>query len=78
MAGDFNEDSIVDAADYIGWRKSNGPLGDYENWRANFGQAAHGRALFSHLTSVPEPSSLVLVMVACGYFFPRRSVQGSD
>jgi hypothetical protein len=37
VAGDFNEDGAVDAADYVVWRKSDGTQKSYEAWRANFG-----------------------------------------
>ncbi len=52
LSGDYNQDTVVDAADYVVWRKTvdstsdfradgNGDgvidAGDYEVWRANFG-----------------------------------------
>lgn len=56
LAGDFNNNGIVDAGDYIVWRNSNGQSGanlpadanndgrvnslDYPIWRANFGATA--------------------------------------
>jgi len=39
---DFNRDGVVDAADYVGWRKHDGTPAGYLNWRANFGSAAPG------------------------------------
>ena len=49
LAGDYNNNGIVDAADYVLWRNG-GPLqndptagvqpGDYNIWRANFGRTA--------------------------------------
>ena len=55
LAGDYNRDGVVDAADYVVWRKTlgsdtelaadgsrNGVIdpADYELWRANFGAIA--------------------------------------
>lgn len=39
LAGDYNADQIVDAADYVTWRKSGSTLG-YVAWRSNFGRVA--------------------------------------
>jgi hypothetical protein len=40
--GDFNNDTKVDAADYVWWRNANGSIADYNTWRANFGQTVAG------------------------------------
>lgn len=71
VAGDYNGDGIVDAADYTVWRDSLGSTvdlaadgdgnlivdgGDYEIWRTNFG-ATSGPAAGS---SVPEPATAIL------------------
>ena len=73
MTGDYNNNGIVDAADYVLWRNG-GPLQndptngvqaeDYNVWRANFGRTA-GPAAGSSLagSSVPEPAGLI---IACG------------
>jgi hypothetical protein len=37
LAGDFNRDGMVDAADYVFWRKNYDSSPGYETWRANFG-----------------------------------------
>lgn len=73
LAGDFNADGVVDAADYTVWRDGLGgdyDLGDYEQWRANFGAGQPEPALSSPPTSspiasppptnatIPEPSAL--------------------
>ena len=42
LAGDYNLDGIVDAADYILWRKTDGTQEGYDRWRANFGRSAGG------------------------------------
>jgi hypothetical protein len=47
MHGDFNDDGIVDAADYVVWRAGLGTTytqADYDLWRANFGAGSTGMA----------------------------------
>jgi autotransporter-associated beta strand protein len=62
--GDHNEDGIVDAADYVLWRKdpanNGGTPGGYQDWRANFGETGPG-AGGGNGGAVPEPSTLVLL-----------------
>jgi PEP-CTERM motif len=74
-AGDFNSDGVVDAADYVFWRKNDGSPGGFTTWRANFGKTggATGASALQggfvrYVTSgvgtggtVPEPSSVLLV-----------------
>ena len=36
-AGDYNGNGVVDAADYVVWRKTGGSATDYTTWRTNFG-----------------------------------------
>jgi hypothetical protein len=64
LPGDYNNNGIVDTADYVVWRKSNinGQQG-YNDWRTNYGRTSgSGSAVAS---SVPEPS-LLGVLVAAG------------
>ena len=46
--GDFNQDGVVDAADYVVWRKSPSTFGGdpngYNTWRTNFGATVTGAA----------------------------------
>jgi GH35 family endo-1,4-beta-xylanase len=60
LAGDFNGDGAVDAADYVVWRKNNtsGQQG-YDDWRTNFGSPAPGSGA---VAAVPEPASIVLAL----------------
>ena len=74
LAGDYNDDGIVDAADYTVWRDalaSGAPLlnetaslgtvdsADYDAWKTHFGeQAGTGAGSFA---SVPEPASFMLL-----------------
>jgi hypothetical protein len=39
LPGDINGDGVVDAADYVAWRKDGGTQDDYDTWRAHFGQS---------------------------------------
>jgi hypothetical protein len=68
LAGDFNVDGVVDAADYVVWRNGVGTIythADYDLWRAHFGltAAALDVSLSSELAArVPEPASAVLLL----------------
>lgn len=75
LAGDYNNDRIVDAADYIVWRKLAGTNGTLPNeteslgqidgddltaWQTNFGATAgEGGAT----TSIPEPTAVLLALL---------------
>ncbi len=71
IAGDYNNNGVVDAADYVLWRNG-GPLqndpnpgnstAQYNQWVANFGKPQSGSS--SSLGAVPEPASLALVALA--------------
>jgi autotransporter-associated beta strand protein len=73
LAGDYNDDGVVDAADYVAWRKNVGqpagtlpndptglPIGDdqYNTWTSNFGATPSGSG-----GAVPEPSALALAAI---------------
>ena len=63
LAGDYNGDGKVDAADYVVWRKDPASFGGdpagYNTWVANFGNMAGSGS--GGLSAVPEPSCLVLL-----------------
>ena len=61
--GDFNQDGIVDAADYVVWRKTGGSQAGYNDWRTHFGQTS-GNGAAASVNVVPEPSSLALLILA--------------
>jgi hypothetical protein len=66
ISGDFNGDGTVNAADYVVWRKGLGTIytqSDYNDWRAHFGQSAGSGAGASVNTAVPEPTTLVLLLM---------------
>jgi hypothetical protein len=76
VAGDYNSNGVVDAADYVIWRKKLGPgslpneggispgvvdAADYNFWRSRFGATSgSGAALVD--SAVPEPGALVLCL----------------
>lgn len=79
LLGDYNDSGVVDSADYVLWRNTLGQSGaglaadgnnsgtidsgDYDVWRAHVGQSAGGGALANSV--VPEPSTLMLLALAC-------------
>jgi hypothetical protein len=87
VPGDYNNNGLVDAADYVVWRKNQGttnplpndPIGgtigsaQYDQWRSHFGQTAGSGAGVSTNATVPEPAMLVmLIMAALGVSTRRR------
>jgi hypothetical protein len=82
LAGDYNQDGSVDAADYVIWRKHDGtttalpndPLGGkigpdhYNQWRTHFGQSTANAAAS---TTIPEPPTAVLLLLAAAAHFLR-------
>jgi T5SS/PEP-CTERM-associated repeat protein len=77
LAGDYNLNGAVDAADYVVWRKTLGQTGDglpadgdgdgmidtgdYDVWRTNFGLTAGAAAATS--AAVPEPETLLSLII---------------
>jgi hypothetical protein len=74
LAGDYNEDGSVDAADYVVWRNNLGGTmlpnetvspgivdqEDFSEWRSHFQSAALGAAG----SAVPEPAALFTALSA--------------
>jgi hypothetical protein len=89
VAGDYNNNGTVDAADYVLWRKYQGtthtlpndPTGgtigtaQFTTWRSHFGQPSGSGSGATGFASaaVPEPSTLVLLMFAAASWCLRRS-----
>jgi probable HAF family extracellular repeat protein len=78
IPGDFNHDGTVDAADYVVWRKNPGGIytqNDFNTWRANFGQTAGSGSIAAANATVPEPTTLVMLIVATvGIRLRRRQI----
>ncbi len=67
-APDYNSNGVVDAADYVVWRKGLGTQAEYDNWRSQFGALTSGTGASISLDAgsfaVPEPMALRLVGTA--------------
>jgi hypothetical protein len=64
LAGDYNADGKVDAADYVVWRKTDGSQAGYDLWRTNFGRTAgSGSGASSGLGAVPEPATWTFILL---------------
>jgi pectate lyase len=85
LAGDYNNDGIVNAADYTVWRDNLGgtslpfnetaSLGtvdqaDYDAWKANFGATSDSGGAAGNL-AVPEPAAIVLLLFGSAAFIGR-------
>ena len=84
LAGDYNDNGAVDAADYVAWRDNlggsvvlpNDPIGgvigpaQYDQWKANFGTGGGGGALAG--AAVPEPTCALLFVAGLFCFFTGR------
>jgi hypothetical protein len=73
LPGDYNFNGIVDAPDYIVWRKSDGSPAAYNLWRSHFGLPPGSGSGTTETATIPEPATLVLLIVAAtGGCPPRR------
>jgi hypothetical protein len=72
VAGDWNGDTKVNAADYVTWRKDETGFGGaeggnpsgYVKWRENFDQAGASGSSLSGPAAVPEPTTIGMLMFA--------------
>jgi hypothetical protein len=77
LAGDYNNNGTVDAADYVVWRNGDSPddtQAGYDLWKANFGNSSGGPP--PNAAGVPEPAALMLCMIGMVPFIgtrPRRN-----
>ena len=94
VAGDFNNDGKVDAADYVVWRENEGTMNalpndngigglvrqvHYDLWRAHFGAGAAATATANLSGGVPEPeAALLLILAAAGAWSRRRRIQPAE
>ncbi len=79
IVGDYNGDGVMNAADFVVWRKSltqtgtglaadgnhNNSIdaGDYTVWRAHFGQIAGSGAGVGLSGAIPEPAGATMLLV---------------
>lgn len=66
-AGDFDGDGDVDGRDFLAWQR-NPSVGNLADWQANYNNGS-----LSALAAVPEPSALVLVICAIGFYSSASS-----
>jgi hypothetical protein len=83
LVGDYNADGEVDVSDFVSWSKG-GPLanegttegvtepGDYPFWSSNFGMSANGGGGAASNPIVPEPASVLLVIISLCCVISRR------
>jgi hypothetical protein len=83
LAGDFNGNGVVDAADYTVWRDGLGSIytqADYAVWTAHFGESLGSGSAGSSPShaAVPEPASAMLLVLAAaaGIWRGRRIAAG--
>jgi hypothetical protein len=90
LIGDYNNNGIVDAADYTLWRDTLGrtgsglaadgngnnqiDTGDYTVWKSHFGQTNGGGSGAGMNAAVPEPATLILLLLGALTMRPRRRV----
>jgi hypothetical protein len=80
LPGDFNNDNLVNAADYTVWRDNQGSTSslaadasgngkvdqaDYNIWSANYGSSAAA-------TAVPEPTAVLMALLGVAGFTGAR------
>ncbi|HVT26643.1 MAG TPA: autotransporter-associated beta strand repeat-containing protein, partial [Lacipirellulaceae bacterium] len=81
LAGDFNGDGAVDAADYVAWRKGLGmsyTQTDYNVWRVQYGQTAGKSANVGASASVPEPVFALMLIIAALILSSHRGLAVSQ
>jgi hypothetical protein len=67
LSGDYNQNGVVDGADYVVWRNNNGSAADYNKWRSNFGNSyapGAGSGSVISVAAIPETSGAMLLLIA--------------
>ena len=86
LAGDYNNDLTVDAADYTVWRDNLGSTTilpndpspgmvtkeDYDTWKTHFGEMVGDGSGASANLAVPEPATAILLILATATWCFRR------
>lgn len=72
LAGDFNDDRVVDGADFLAWQRGDSPSplnpADLATWQAAFGTGGASPTV----GAVPEPTSLTALALGGAVIFWRR------
>jgi hypothetical protein len=69
FAGDYSENYVVDAADYVAWRKLDGGQAGWDFWRNNYGL---GTVSGGNDASAPEPATAITLLIGGGLLASRR------
>jgi Metallo-peptidase family M12B Reprolysin-like len=78
LTGDYNGNGVVDAADYVVWRNTNGTPANYTAWRSHFGTTGGIGSIFDGGGSptvsgaVPEPAFVAYVLVGIALLSTRH------
>jgi hypothetical protein len=86
LPGDYNNNHVVDASDYVVWRKNLGlattlpndttpgsvSQADYDVWRAHFGQTGGSATGAIASAAVPEPATFVMLIAGILAMCSRR------
>jgi T5SS/PEP-CTERM-associated repeat protein len=75
LPGDFNDDGSVDAADFIMWRKLDLGPAAYNTWRTYFGTTLPIGSGGDARATIPEPATIMLILVGMLGLFPCRTRQ---
>jgi hypothetical protein len=92
LPGDYNNNGVVDASDYVVWRNNQGstnvlandPIGgtigvaQYNQWRTHLGQTAGSGSATSRNAIVPEPASALLLLIGMLAMCSRRPAKKSS
>ncbi|HEX4412565.1 MAG TPA: autotransporter-associated beta strand repeat-containing protein, partial [Lacipirellulaceae bacterium] len=88
LPGDYNQNGVVDEADYVLWRNNVGQpagtlpndttgvaIGDsqYNLWRGNFGNHSGAGSSLGSGSAVPEPTTIAMLLFGLVALVPRRS-----
>jgi serralysin len=80
LPGDYNLNGVVDAGDYVEWRKGLSTTyvqSDYNVWRSHFGQTGGSGSGVSTNVTVPEPTSAMVLLVGLLAICSRRPAAAS-
>jgi hypothetical protein len=76
QSGDFTNNGVVDAADYVVWRKGAGSRFDathHSQWRSHFGATSGAGSAALGAAAVPEPAGAVLILLGFANLWVRRA-----
>ena len=71
LPGDFDSDTDVDGSDFLAWQRDQG-VGSLSDWQSNYGMTA----TVAVGTSVPEPTSIALILLGFGILVSQKSRKG--